>query len=48
MGTIELEGEIVDRLESHCEEGQSAEEFIEELLNMFETEGAFIQEGYSE
>jgi hypothetical protein len=49
MGTtIELDDALVERIETHLEEGESIHEFIEELVNMYETEGAFIQEGYSE
>jgi hypothetical protein len=46
--TLELDDDLGERLESHCEEGETVEEFLEELLNMYETEGAFLQEGYSE
>ena len=46
--TVELDAELYNRLEGHLEEGESIEEFIEELVSMYETEGAFIQEGYSE
>lgn len=49
MGTtIRIDQDLSERIERHREEGQTPEEFIEELLNMYETEGAFIQEGYSE
>ncbi|ADB61949.1 hypothetical protein HTZ84_00190 [Haloterrigena sp. SYSU A558-1] len=46
--TIELSDDMKERLDSHCEEGESYEEFLEELLSIYETEGAFLQEGYSE
>ena len=46
--TIKIDAELHDRLEGHCEEGESVEEFITELVSMYETEGAFMQEGYSE
>ena len=45
---LEISDELMDRLESHCEEGETVEELIEELVTMYETEGAFLQEGYSE
>ena len=49
MGTtIELDEDLHERIQPHLEDDQTVEEFIEELLNMYETEGAFIQEGYSE
>jgi hypothetical protein len=46
--TIELDEDLHERLAGHCEEDESVAEFIEELVSMYETEGAFIQEGYSE
>ncbi|ELY84126.1 DUF7557 family protein [Natrinema altunense] len=46
--TLEISDDLKDRLDSHCEDGQSAEELIAELVSMYETEGAFLQEGYSE
>jgi hypothetical protein len=46
--TLEISDELKDRLDDHLEEGESHEEFIAELVSMYETEGAFLQEGYSE
>jgi predicted CopG family antitoxin len=46
--TIEISDELRERLDANREEGESYAEFIEELLNVYETEGAFLQEGYSE
>lgn len=46
--TIEIDSDLYDRLEGHLEEGETVEEFIEELVSMYETEGTFMQEGYSE
>jgi predicted CopG family antitoxin len=46
--TLEISDELRERLDDHREEGESYEEFIEELVSMYETEGAFLQEGYSE
>jgi hypothetical protein len=45
---IELCDTLRDRLEAHLEDDESIEVFIEELVNMYETEGTFLQEGYSE
>jgi hypothetical protein len=45
---IELDDRLVERLERHLAEDQTIPEFVEELLAMYETEGAFLQEGYSE
>lgn len=46
--TLEIDDDLMERLEAHLEEDQTVEAFIHELLNMYETEGAFLQEGYSE
>ena len=48
MAELQISDELRDRLESHTEEDESIEELIEELVNIYETEGAFMQEGYSE
>lgn len=44
--TIEISDDLRNRLESHLEEGEEIEEFIEELVSIYETEGTFLQEGY--
>lgn len=46
--TLEISDDLMDRIDSHREEGQSHEEFVEELVSIYETEGTFIQEGYTE
>lgn len=46
--TIELSDELHDRIEQHLEDDETPEEFIAELLSMYETEGTFMREGYSE
>lgn len=46
--TIQLSDQLRDRLDAHLDDDQTYEEFIEELLGMYETEGTFLQEGYSE
>lgn len=46
--TLEISDELKERLDRHLEEGETHEELIAELLSMYETEGAFLQEGYSE
>ena len=43
--TIELNDELVERLESHAEEDESLEEFIGELVTIYEQEGRFLDEG---
>lgn len=46
--TLEISDELRERLEDHTDEDETYEEFIEELVAIYETEGAFLQEGYSE
>ncbi len=46
--TLEISDDLKERLDSHREEDQSHEELIAELVSMYETEGTFLQEGYSE
>ncbi|AFK21057.1 MULTISPECIES: DUF7557 family protein [Haloferax] len=46
--TLEISDDLKERLDGHLEEDESHEEFIAELLSMYETEGTFLQEGYSE
>ncbi len=48
MPEIELSAELLERIDSHLEEGETREEFLEEVLDIFEAEGVFMQEGYSE
>lgn len=48
MPTLEVSDELLDRLDNHREEGESYEELISELLSMYETDGTFLREGYSE
>lgn len=46
--TLEISDDLKERMEKHLEEGETLEEFVEELVSVYETEGAFLQEGYSE
>lgn len=46
--TIEIGDDLYERMETHLEDDETIEEFIAELLSMYETEGTFLQEGYSE
>lgn len=46
--TIEISDELKERLDSHLEEDETYEEFIAELVSVYETEGTFLREGYSE
>lgn len=45
--TVELDDDLAERLDRHREEDQTFEEFIEELLNIYEN-NRFVREGYSE
>ncbi len=44
---LEISDELYERIEGHLEEGETPEQFLTELLNIYETEGSFLQ-GYSE
>ena len=46
--TIEISDDLKSRIETHLEDDETHEEFIEELVSMYESEGRFLQEGYSE
>lgn len=46
--TIEISDDLYERIEAHRGEDVTAEEFLAELVSMYETEGTFLQEGYSE
>ncbi|GAA0202984.1 DUF7557 family protein [Halobaculum roseum] len=43
--TIELNDDLVERIEEHCEEDETIEEFLQELVSIYEQEGRFLQEG---
>lgn len=45
---IELAHDLAERIDRHREEGESREEFVRELLDVYKTEGRFVREGYSE
>jgi hypothetical protein len=46
--SIELREDLVDRIDRLRESDVSREEFIAELVSVYETEGSFMREGYSE
>ena len=46
--TIEISDDLKERIDVHLEDDETHEEFIEELVSMYESEGRFLQEGYSE
>ena len=41
---IELDDELVERMEGHLDEGETIQEFITELMNIYESEGRFLQD----
>lgn len=43
--TIELSDDLGERLESHTAEDETIEEFIEELVAIYEHEGRLLDEG---
>ena len=45
--TIEISDELMERIESHLDEDESYEKFLEELISHYEVEGRFLREGYS-
>lgn len=45
MHTIELDEEVVQRIETHLEDDETVSEFVEELIAIYEQEGRFLQEG---
>ncbi len=45
MRTIELDEEVVERIETHLEDDETVSEFVEELIAIYEQEGRFLQEG---
>jgi len=44
MPKIELDAEVIERIDNHLEEGETRQEFIEEILSIYESEGTFLQE----
>jgi len=43
--TIELSDDLVSRIEGHLEDDETVEEFLQELVSIYEQEGRFLQEG---
>lgn len=46
--TITITDELKQRIDTYIEEDETYEEFFEELVRIYESEGRFLQEGYSE
>ena len=45
--TIELDDSVQERMDQHLEDDETYEEFVVELLNIYES-SRFVREGYSE
>ncbi|MFB6087958.1 MAG: hypothetical protein ABEJ85_05505 [Haloarculaceae archaeon] len=43
--TVELSEDVMERIEDHRKEDEPVDEFIEELLNIYEQEGRFTDKG---
>lgn len=46
--TISVSEETMDMLDSHRQRDESYDELVQELVTIYEQEGAFTREGYSE
>lgn len=46
--TLEIDDELYERLDRHRESDETIEEFIDALVTIYETEEAFLREGYAE
>jgi hypothetical protein len=46
--TIEVSEQTMDELQSHREGEETYDELVQELLHVYEQQGAFVREGYSE
>jgi len=44
--TIEVSEEFRERVDSHCRDDETPEEFLTEILNHYESEGNPLWEGY--
>lgn len=43
--TVELNDELAERIEDHLQDDETMAEFIEELVNIYEQEGRFTDQG---
>lgn len=46
--TIPVSERTLQKLDSHREDEESYDELLEELIHIYEQEGAFTREGYAE
>ncbi|HKJ60012.1 MAG TPA: hypothetical protein VKA37_12340 [Halobacteriales archaeon] len=46
--SIDINDELMERIDALREDDESYEEFLAELVSIYETEGRFGTEGYSE
>lgn len=45
---IPVSRETLEEIDNHREQEESYDEFLRELLNIYEQQGTFTREGYSE
>jgi hypothetical protein len=43
--TIEIDDDLAERIDGYLEDDETIEEFVEELVAIYEQEGRFLQEG---
>jgi hypothetical protein len=43
--SLQLDDELAARLDDHCRDDETREEFVEELLTIYEHEGRFTDSG---
>ncbi|MFC7068765.1 DUF7557 family protein [Halobaculum lipolyticum] len=43
--TVEIDDDLAERIEGHLEDDETIEEFLRELVSIYEQEGRFLQEG---
>lgn len=43
--TVEIGDDLAERIEGHLEDDETIEEFLRELVSIYEQEGRFLQEG---
>lgn len=44
--TIEVSEDLLQQIDDHLQEGETREEFIEEMVHLYEAQGATSWEGY--
>ena len=44
--SIEIDQDLLEQIDGHLQDGETREEFIQELVNHYESEGNALWEGY--